>query len=87
MLRAKAVAVTIGVTFYRHVKSFNEPAVDPSEGIKTRGPRTNYERGINRATAKTSPELLVTAYVTNLMSLCVSAHNVLGACSEGGRRR
>lgn len=43
-LRAKATqtVVTIRVTFYRHVRGFNEPAVDPSEGIKTRGPRTNY---------------------------------------------
>lgn len=36
----------------RHVRGFNEPAVDPSEGIKTRGPRTNYGRGINRAWPK-----------------------------------
>lgn len=44
MSRAKATqtVVTIGITFYRHVRGFNEPAVDPSEGIKTRGPRTNY---------------------------------------------
>lgn len=44
MRGATQAAVTIGVTFYRHVRGFNEPAVDPSEGIKTRGPRTNYGR-------------------------------------------
>lgn len=53
-VRARAVrtAVTIVVTFYGHVRGFNESAVDLSEGIKTRGPRTNYERGINRARPK-----------------------------------
>lgn len=53
-LRAKAV--TIEVTFYGHVSGLNEPAVDPYEGIKTRGPRTNYGRGINRARPRNFPE-------------------------------
>lgn len=79
--------MTIGANILRtRERDFNEPAVDPStsRGHKdTRGTRTNYGRGYKprpcartRARAvETSVELLVTAYVTNLTSLCASAYN------------
>lgn len=76
-LRARTlqITVTIVATFYEHVKDFNEPTVDPSGGIKTRGSANKL-----RSRSKTSMELPVTGYVTNLTSLSASAYNLFGAC-------
>lgn len=82
-----AAAVTIGITFYRHVRDFNESDSWPVWGHKDTWSANKLRTRYKPRAAKTSLELLVTAYVTNLMSFCVSAYNVLGVCSEGGWRR